>query len=173
MSLKERLRSRLEFARGFTESLLENFKEPSDYTHQVHPNANHALWFIGHIGGADNFFMSVVDPTKAVEKEGYGELFGMGSQPTGDPAAYPSPEEVLTYMRERRETLLEVFDALSEDDLSKPTPEGTPDFLPDVASVFEMAAWHEGMHAGQVTIASRSLGNRPVFEPAAAEADAG
>ena len=169
MGLKERLRSRLDFSRSFTEGLLEKFKEPSDFTHQVHPSANHALWFAGHIGGSDNFFMSVVDSSKSIGKEGYGELFGMGSQPTGDPAGYPPVEEVLAYMRERREVLLEVFDALSEDDLSKPTPEGTPDFLPDIASVFEMAAWHEGMHAGQVTIASRSLGNQPIFAAPPAE----
>ena len=165
MSAKQRMRGRLEFARNFTEGLLDKFKESKDYTYQVHPNANHALWFAGHVAASDNFFISIVEPAKAVEKEGWGALFGMGSQPTSDPAAYPAPEEVLTYMRERRETLLEVLDALSEEDLAKSTPEGTPDFLPDIASVFEMAAWHEGMHAGQVTIASRGLGNRPVFAP--------
>ena len=172
MSAKERMRGRLEFARNFTEGLLANFKEPEDFTYQVHPAANHALWFAGHVAHADNFFVSVTCPEKADEREGYTALFGMGSQPTSDPAAYPEAEEVLAYLRERRETLLEVLDALSEEDLAKPTPEGTPDFLPDVASVFEMAAWHEGLHAGQVTIASRGLGNRPVFsapEPAEAE----
>jgi hypothetical protein len=173
MSTKQHLRSQLEFARNFSESLLEKFKTPADFTHQVHPNANHALWFAGHISQTDNFFLTIIDPSKAVEKESYGKLFGMGSQPTSDPADYPSPEEVLTYMRERRETLLEVLDALSEEDMAKATPEGTPDFLPNICSVFEMASWHEGMHAGQVTIASRSLGNQSVFgSPAPAEAEA-
>ena len=91
MSLKERLRSRLEFTRGFSENLLQNFKTPEDFTHQVHSNANHAAWFVGHIAQTDNFFTSLIDPSKAVEKQGYGELFGMGSQPTNDPSAYPPP----------------------------------------------------------------------------------
>lgn len=169
MSAKERMRGQLEFARNFTEGLLQNFKEPADFTFQVHPKANHAMWFAGHIAHSDNFFISIIDPSKAVEKEGFGELFGMGSQPTSDPSAYPSPEEVLSFLRERRETLLEVLDSLSDEDLAKATPEGTPDFLPDVSSVFEMAAWHEGLHAGQATVASRGLGNRPVFSAEPAE----
>jgi hypothetical protein len=169
MSAKQRMRGRLEFARGFSESLLKKFKSPADFTHQVHAHANHALWFAGHIAQTDNFFIAITAPSKAVEKARYSELFGMGSQPTSDPAAYPPVEEVLDYMRERRKTLLDVLDSLSEEDLAKPTPEGTPAFLPDIASVFETAAWHEGMHAGQVTIASRSLGNTSVFSPAVAD----
>ncbi|MCG8584748.1 MAG: DinB family protein, partial [Pirellulales bacterium] len=171
MSAKERLRGQLEFSRNFTEGLLQNFKTPEDFVFQVHPNANHAMWFVGHISHSDNFFISIIDPSKAVEKEGYGELFGMGSQPTSDASAYPSPEEALAFLRERRATLLEVLDNLSEEDLDKPTPEGTPDFLPTISSVLEMAAWHEGLHAGQVTVASRGLGNRPVFSAAQDDAE--
>ena len=94
----------------------------------------------------------------------------MGSQPTNNPADYPPVEEVIAFMRERRQTLLEVLDAASEDDLAKPAPEGAPDFLPDVASVFEMAAWHEGLHSGQLSVARRGLGNAPLFGPQPAEA---
>ena len=37
---------------------------------------------------------------------------------------------------------------LSEEDLAKPIPEGGPAFLTDNASMFELLAWHEGLHCG-------------------------
>lgn len=163
MSLKQRLQGRLKAAREFSESLLAAFNNPREWTYQVHPQANHALWFAGHMAVSDNYFLSAVDSTKCRELPGFQEKFGMGSQPVNDPAAYPPPAEVVATMRERRQVLLGVLDQLSDQDLLMKTPPGTPDFLPDVASVFEMAAWHEGMHAGQVTVARRGLGHGPLF----------
>jgi hypothetical protein len=163
MPLKDRLDTRLRAARKFSEALLANFQTPEQWTHQVHPKANHALWFAGHMGVTDNFFLSVLDRAKCRELPGYGEKFGIGSQPTNDPQAYPPVEEVLAYMRDRRQALLSALVSLGEEDLSRPTPQGTPDFLPDVASVFEAAVWHEGIHSGQVSVAHRALGNKPLM----------
>ena len=70
-------------------------------------------------------------------------------------------EEVLAYMRERRAVLLELLADLSDEDLAKPTPEGAPEFLPDIGSVFETAVWHEGLHSGQLSVARRALGFPP------------
>jgi hypothetical protein len=163
MALKERFEARLKAARKYSEGLLSNFKTPEQWTHQVHPQANHALWFAGHMGVTDNFFLSVLDRTKCRELPGYNDKFGVGSQPTSDPRCYPPPEEVLAYMRERREALFCVLASLAEEDLSRPTPQGAPDFLSDFASVFETAIWHEGLHSGQVSVAHRALGNRPLI----------
>ncbi len=163
MSRQDRLKTSLTQAREMTEGIFASLNSPEDWTHQVHPKANHPLWIAGHLGHADNFFLSLIAPEKAVEKEGWGEKFGMGSQPTSDPDAYPPAAEVLDYLRERRETLLEVLAGLSAEDLTKSTPEGTPEFLSDVEQVFEVAIWHEGVHSGQLTVAHRSLGNAPLF----------
>ena len=171
MSLNARLKANLVQAREMTEGILATLKSPEEWTHQVHPKANHALWIVGHLGHADNFFMSLIDPEKSVEKEGWSEAFGMGSQPTSDPSVYPPKEEVLSYFRERRKTLLGLLDDLSEEDLATKTPEGSPDFMADFEQAFEMAMWHEGIHTGQLTVAHRSLGHPPLFaspEPAGA-----
>ena len=170
MEIKQRLKQRLEFSRGMTDQFLAAFTTPEQWTYQPHESANHALWFVGHMGTSDNFFVKLIDPSRTVEKDTYGEMFGMGSQPTSKPSDYPPVEEVLAFMRERRQALLDALDALSEDDLAKPTPEGAPDFLPDLASVFETAAWHEGLHSGQLSVARRGLGNAPLFSPEHAEA---
>ena len=148
MSPKDRLRRQLVKTRELSERLLADFHSRQEWVHQVHPGCNHALWFAGHMANLDNFFLSLVAPEKSIHLDGFVPRFGMGSHPTSNPDDYPPPDEVLETMRERRQTLLRVLDELSEEDLSHPTPAGSPDFLTDYAAVFEMANWHEAMHAG-------------------------
>lgn len=162
MDLKSHLHKQLEATRAFSERLLADFREPEQWTYQVHPRCNHALWFAGHIANTDNFFISLIDPARAAPREGYQAKFGMGSQPTSEPADYPPPEDVLAYLRDRRATLLEILDGMDSADLDKPTPEGSPAFLPDYAAIFQSAIWHEGLHAGQLTVVRRGLGYPPV-----------
>ena len=163
MSLKQRLERQLVNMRQMSERLLADFKTPQQWTFQVHPACNHALWFAGHMATSDNFFLSLVAPDKAVQLPDFQAKFGMGSQPTSDPAAYPAPESVLTTMRERRTSLLATLSEMNDDDLARKTPAGAPEFLPDVASVFELAVWHEGQHNGQLSVARRALGHKPLF----------
>ncbi|MFI4876213.1 MAG: DinB family protein [Blastopirellula sp. JB062] len=162
MTPKERLRKRMISARQFTERLLEDFHTPQEWTKQVCDQTNHALWIAGHLGLTDNFFLSQIAPERVEARESYQTLFGVGSQPVADPNQYPAVEEVLEYLRQRRAVLLEVFDALGEEDLATPTPEGSPDFLNDNGAIFETAVWHEGMHTGQLSVVRRSLGHAPI-----------
>ena len=162
MDHKERLKKQLLSVRQNSERLLADFRTPQEWTFQVHPACNHALWFAGHMTTIDNFFLSLIAPEKVRPLGDFQSKFGMGSHPTSDPAAYPSPDEVLLEMRERRAALLTALDGMSEADLSRKTPAGAPDFLPDVASVFELAVWHEGQHSGQLTVARRALGHPPL-----------
>jgi hypothetical protein len=161
--LKTCLDHGLTSARKFSEGMLKNFHTPEQWLHQIHPKANHALWFAGHMGVTDNFFLSIVAPDKVRDEPGFSEKFGMGSHPTGNAADYPPVEQVLGYMRDRRQTLLAALAAMNEEDLNQPTPQGTPDFLSNIASVFETAIWHEGLHSGQVSMVHRALGNPPLM----------
>lgn len=162
MSLKERLQRQLLSTRQMSEKLLADFQTPEQWLHQVHPGSNHALWFVGHMANTDNFLLSLAAPGQAISLEGFNNRFGMGSQPTGVPADYPQPEEVLATMRERRAKLLAVLESMTDEDLAGKTPAGAPDFLPDIASVFELGIWHEGLHAGQLSVVRRSLGHKPI-----------
>jgi len=163
MSQKERLQRQLVRVRQNSERLLADFRTPEQWTFQVHPSCNHALWFAGHMATSDNFFLSLVAPEKSQRLPEFQAKFGMGSQPTNQPAEYPAPESVLATMRERREELLAVLEKMTDEDLARKTPPGAPDFLPDIASVFELAIWHEGQHSGQVSVARRALGHKPLF----------
>lgn len=162
MTHKQRLEQQLTRARQFSEKLLAAFQTPDCWVHQVHPRANHPLWFAGHMGVVDNFMISLVAPQRVAPRPVFQERFGVGSQPSGDLADYPPVDEVLAYMRERRATLLDILEGLSDDDLNMPTPKGAPDFLSDFGAVFQAAAWHEGLHTGQVSVVHRALGNPPL-----------
>jgi len=158
MSTKQRLKKQLLTAREYTRSLLTDLATPEQWTQQVHPEANHPLWFAGHMATADNFFLSTLAPDKVVKRPEFERAFGTGSRPTNNPADYPPPDEVLEVMDERRRALLDVLDHMEEPDFEKPLPKGAPDFLPDFGAVFEMAIWHEGMHSGQLSVARRAMG---------------
>ena len=164
MTLKERLTNQLRAVRQMSMQVLTAFETPQEWTHQVHEQANHALWFAGHVGTVDNFMLAMAAPERVQEKPGYPEKFAMGSRPTSNADDYPPIDEVLDYMRERREAVLEALTGLSDDDLAKPCPEGSPPFMTDVASAFEAIVWHEALHIGQVTVARRHLGHAPMVD---------
>jgi len=163
MSQKDGLKRQLRRVREVTDQLIADFTTLEQWVYQVHSNCNHALWFVGHMATTDNFLLSMVAPERTGLPDGFQAKFGVGSQPSSNPADYPPPEEVVAVMRDRRQALLGVLDELSEEDLARATPPGTPDFLPDFGSVFEMAVWHEGLHAGQLTVVRRALGFPPVM----------
>lgn len=165
MSMVQRIQHQLESARTFTNRILTDFRRPQDWVAQVCNQSNHALWFIGHMGTTDNFFISLLVPDRAVSYQQYQELFGLGSTPSPRLEDYPPIEEVRTYMDDRRRVLLEILADLSDEDLATKTPEGTPDFLADYGQVFETAIWHEGLHSGQLTMVRRSLGHQPTMTP--------
>ncbi len=163
MTRKEFIKEALDFSRGFTNQLLDKFESDSDWMYQAHPEANHAMWCAGHLALTDDWFVSTLAPDKAIDTTEAQKLFGSGTKPVNDAAIYPSPKEVRKRLDEGRARLLSVLDGLSEADLDKPTPEGTPEFLPTVESVFKLATFHEGLHAGQATIAHRGLGRPPIM----------
>ena len=160
--LQERLYSRLKGARSFTERLLEDFSGSDSWVHQITSDANHALWFVGHMGVTDNFMISVLNPDLAFLPDGYAELFGIGSQPVGDYASYPDVQQVCEFMRSRRKVFLGILKNLSDEQLGAATPAGAPEFMVDFAAVFETAIWHEGLHCGQLTTTRRNLGFAPL-----------
>ncbi len=161
MSQKERLLKQLQAARSFSENLLKDFNTPQAWIHQLHEGGNHALWFVGHMGTTDNFMLSLVRPDLCEDNQEYAALFGLGSQPSADIDDYPPVERVLAFMADRRQKLLQALEEMEQPQLTASTPEGAPEFMPDHASVFETAVWHEGVHSGQLSLLRRSLGFAP------------
>ncbi|MCH2117364.1 MAG: DinB family protein [Pirellulales bacterium] len=169
MDLKAHARFSLQKSRNLAERLLDDFKTREDWLFQPHSKANHALWITAHIALADNQFGAVFRPDSARKPDGWDEWFWFGSQLREDTGVYPDHEEVYAYYQNRRETLLEVLDELTVDELSGPAPEaagqGPLAGAPSMGFAFFFIAYHEGVHTGQLTVVHRALGNAPLFEP--------
>ena len=162
MELRERLARGLTTARGLTEKLLEDIVTSEQWLTTAVTNGNHPLWIVGHLAVADDAFVGFVDRNATNRRAEYRKSFGKGSEPTSDLSQYDEPSTVLDYFRERRDALLATLSDVDADDFESALPEGAPTIMYDVASVFQMAAWHESLHTGQLTTIRRSLGFGPV-----------
>ena len=54
MDLKQRIIWQLQTIRQLNEQMLPAFTSLIDWTHQIFPGANHALWIVGHLAMIDN-----------------------------------------------------------------------------------------------------------------------
>ncbi|MBR9801371.1 DinB family protein [bacterium] len=160
---KARLLHGLNTARNYTNELLSALSSESEWLHRATSGGNHALWIAGHLAVVDNAFIGRFDESRAwTDHDDWKTLFGKGSQPHDDAAAYPSVETIRETMAERRAVLLECLESCSDEDFRRELPPGAPPFLYDIASMFQMGAWHEGIHAGQLSIIHRQLGHPPL-----------
>lgn len=166
MSIKQNVVYSMNHSRKMLDSLIAVLNRQEDWMYQVHPKANHPLWIVGHLGLADNLFLSLLKPEADHKPEGWEEVFWYGTEISSDSAVYPDPQIVVEYFRDRRAALLEAIDGLSDEDLKGPVPEGSPFAeAPDLAQVLLFVSYHEGMHGGQFSIAHRGLGHAPLFQP--------
>ena len=166
MSLKANVIYSLNFSRKFLNGLIADLQTPDDWFHQPCPGGNHPLWIVGHLGTADARFAAVIDGQPAQVPEGWDELFWFGSEVSSDRSLYPPVEEVAEFGRMRREYLMTVIGQTDDDWFASPPPaEGRFSDAPNMAQMLIFASFHEGMHAGQLTVARRSLGHPPMLQP--------
>lgn len=152
----------LTFTRGALERLYTDF--PKDkLCHQPFPGANHALWTLGHLATADEYFLDKIGSKPTTRfKELEGKFF-MKSTPSPNMRDYPPFEELQTYFRDARERLLAYFRSLSPQQLTEPLDSQSKQFAPDRATLMRSIAWHEGFHTGQLAVIRKSLGITPAF----------
>ena len=152
--------STMAFARQNTMSFLEDIPEDK-VCFQVCPGANHALWVLGHLTTADDYFLSSIGGKEWRCDEKFKALFGMGSRPTGSPSDYPRMDEVKELLHDRREALVAWFRSMSEEQLAQPWSGDVAGFAANHCALMSSIAWHEGLHAGQLTVVRKALGIKP------------
>ncbi len=171
MALKDNILCSLGQSRRLLEGLVNSMNSREDWLHQVHPKANHPLWVVGHIGLADNMFLSKFEGKPDEAPDGWKELFWFGSEISDDSARYPETDTVVNYWREKRDSLIAKINELDEEVLLGPPPaEGMFAEAPNMGALLIFTSFHEGVHTGQFTIAHRALGHEPLFKPQAQEA---
>lgn len=167
MDLKAHAQYSLNKARSLTERIIDGFRTDNDWFFQAHPKANHPLWIVGHLGLADNLFVSRFRESLGTKPEGWDELFWFGSEVKSIRRLYPDRGQVLDYLRDRRKTLWAVVDDLTPAELEAPAPPADSRSpiagAPCMGHLLLFAAYHEGVHSGQLTVAHRGLGHPPLF----------
>ena len=152
----------LRFTRAITDGLFKDFPE-AKWTYQPSPTDNHALWTLGHLASTDAWICGVVGAPGASMPDGYDKLFGMGSKPVDDPAAYPKPADVMKVMHANRAALLAWLEKTTPEQLAKSTKEATGNFMNDAIDGALKIGWHEGWHCGQLAGIRKALGLKNVI----------
>ncbi|MGD9690465.1 MAG: DinB family protein [Phycisphaerales bacterium] len=127
-------------------------------THQGHAHENHALWTLGHLAGAYDWFAGMLDGEPSRTPAHFQEPFGGKSAPVRDATKYPPLAEVKSVFDASWARLLRAAKGTSAGDLRKATRTDSMGFAPSRLVALHRVAWHDGWHAGQVSTIRRSLG---------------
>jgi uncharacterized damage-inducible protein DinB len=146
--------------------LLEDLRN-APLTSPTPRGGNHPLWVLGHITVVEaNVPHIILGESNPLER--WMPLFKAGAEPSSDPKAYPSFDELLKAYQDARTKNLKLLDQIGEAGLDRPTkfqPKGLEQALATVGQSFMTIAMHQMNHRGQLADARRALGRTPVFTP--------
>ncbi len=149
----------MDFSKRQLEGYLAGF-EGDAWIAQPCSGANHALWQIGHLAMAYNFFASKFGEVEPLGEE-WNTLFGMGSEPKPELGAYAAPAEVLEVMWRERQTLIDNMASLDAD--KRDTEWETESPIKTPAHMMAFVPIHDATHAGQIAMIRKHLGMERVF----------
>lgn len=164
MNVIELLVNRLETARGWTCSLLEDI-EASEWFHAPAPGLQHVAWQIGHLASSQVTLIHgrCFDKTPSDHIPArFRELFGKGSRPVADPSAYPAPTDIRRVFDRIHSEALELVKSISVDELERPASGDPHPMFITKGQCIAMVAMHESFHAGQIALTRRILGKPPL-----------
>ncbi len=150
------------FARQATNGFLNGI-EGDAFVRTFAEGGGNAAYIAGHIAFTDDATLKMLAGKAGVLSESEQKLFGGGAAPTENTADYPPQAELIAKMNALRDDLVAYFSSLSDDELTAPVEGDLAQFGDTRAKLMTSIAWHEGMHAGQLTVLRRQLGLPRVF----------
>jgi DinB superfamily len=127
------------------------------------PNANHAIWQLGHLAGSYSFLLGAASggriPAVPVALEG---KFGKEAAKIDDPASFAKRSEIMDYLDKVNVAAAQWIKTLKPEDLTKPSPV-FPEMLPTVGNLVMLIPSHLMMHTGQFQVLRRKLGKPILF----------
>lgn len=146
----------LNFARRATLGLLEGI-EGEAFVNTFAKDGGNAAYIVGHIAYTDDMTLKVLAGKPSKLDDRLGKLFGGGAEPTQTLADYPSQQELVELMADRRDALVAWFSSLSDAELTAPVEGDFAQFGDTRAKLMTSIAWHEGLHTGQLAVIRRQL----------------
>jgi hypothetical protein len=127
------------------------------------PAANHANWQLGHLAGADVWFVTTCGGPAAELPAGWMEKFSNKAHAVDDPAKLATKAELLAALAKARAVTVEWVKGLSDADMAKASPQQLASFAPTIADVPLALGEHGAMHLGQIQAIRRKLGKPILF----------
>ena len=131
---------------------------------QPHGVVNHPAWSLGHLASASVGVLKALGHDAALPA-GWGDVFKTGGIPSGDPAVFPSKDELLATLDSLHARVASAVTAADAAAFTTPNPnEGMRQFFPTVGDlvVFLMTS-HEMDHLGQLAAWRRAMGLGPAI----------
>ena len=160
--MRDRALAHAQFAHGMINKFAEGFG-PEQVVAQAGACPNHLLWTLGHLASSASWTHGMITGGTPIVPEGYSTLFGMGSKPIGDPALYPSFNEVREAYESSFRRLVNAVEQLDDRALLQAPEQDSGGFISDKLDALNKLAWHEGWHVGQLSDLRRGLGLPNVF----------
>lgn len=164
MTKNELLVDRLQSARNWTLSLLEDIEEPLWFEIPA-AGVNHIAWQVGHLAVSQVALIHVRcfgRPADACGPAGFREKFGRGSTPVADPGRYPSISEIRSAFDGIHGEVIDLVRGMSDADLAGKTPGEPHPLFSTKEGAVGTAIIHEGFHAGQIAMLRRMAGKPPL-----------
>ncbi|MDG3002221.1 DinB family protein [Paludisphaera mucosa] len=145
-----------------TGRLVEDMRQ-TPLTSPTSRGGNHPMWVLGHLAVIEGMIPHTVfgEPNPV---QHWWPIFGTGSTPTDDAAAYPPFDEVLATYRGLRAKNLARLEEIGEaglDAAPKVVPPGFEERMRTVGRTFLLIALHQMFHLGQLADARRAVGKEP------------
>ncbi|HYW80371.1 MAG TPA: DinB family protein [Thermoguttaceae bacterium] len=151
--------------RKYTESLLDGLT-PEEWFRMPTEGVTHIAWQVGHISLAEYYLALKRIRGKrpedgALVSEELVALFGKGSTPQAESDVYPSPDEIRQMFDGVHRQAVEEIGNLQDAILDESTDPPHPMFSTKLGAL-RFCPQHEMLHAGQIGLLRRLLGNKPL-----------
>jgi hypothetical protein len=162
----ERACEQIVFARGYSLRLIDSV-DVSDWFRIPPAGVSHVAWQVGHLAFAEYRLCLVrIRGQKPADSELFSEefmrSFGAGSVPKADASGFPSVASIRATLERVHAQVLTELPRIDPATLGDPLEMPHPIAKTKLASLFWCAA-HEMVHAGQIGLLRRQLGNDPLW----------
>jgi hypothetical protein len=158
------IRTALDSSARATLALIDDMKD-QPLTFPTPKGGNHPLWVMGHLAFVEGQVIQQFMLGRPNPVAHWRELFGIGSQVSGEASRYPALAEIQKTFQDLRAETLKVLDTLSDADLDQPSKGAPPEFkefLSSYAKCFLVVVMNTMNHRGQVADARRAAGRKPL-----------
>ncbi len=163
MNSREAIKASIDMGKMISMAYLDDMTD-EEMMHRPHPGCNHIKWQFGHLISSENQMINGCIPGSMPDlPDGFADKYAKETSDNDDPAFFHSKAELMELFQQQRTATMAALDKLSDDDLSKPSPEEMQGYAPNWGTAFVMQDAHWVMHAGQWAVIRRQLGRPPLF----------